>query len=229
MNTNKKIVAVEDRLAILPAARRNLRGGRYNLANGESGQVVLRAAGPEESESIILEIVLPGIASAQIRQVLENDQVTVQIPIIRLTTKLEKADRLDGLTLANDRNVPRPFHSRELIFSAHSPQHRGEEKSVPNERLVHGDLLLDRTRHEVSLQGEPIDLTSTEFKLLFVLMRKRGQVLDRERLLNEVWGYESLIDTRTVDTHIKRLREKLGKAASFIETVRGVGYRMTEN
>ena len=116
----------------------------------------------------------------------------------------------------------------ELTLRVKSVLRRGQEKAAPDERLTLGELTLDRSRHEVVIKGRRIDLTATEFKLLAVLMERRGRVQGRERLLNDVWGYESVIDTRTVDTHVRRLREKLGDVASYIETVRGVGYRISE-
>jgi len=124
--------------------------------------------------------------------------------------------------------VPKPFSPRELVLRVKSVLRRGQEKPTTDERLHLGELVLDRSRHEVLIKGKRIDLTATEFKLLAVLMERRGRVQGRERLLNDVWGYESVIDTRTVDTHVRRLREKLGKASSYIETIRGVGYRVMD-
>ncbi len=125
--------------------------------------------------------------------------------------------------------MTKPFSPRELILRVNRSLRRGKDKVPSVEKLVIGDIALDHTRHEVLVKSEAIELTATEFRLLALLMERRGRVQGRDRLLNDVWGYESIIDTRTVDTHVRRLREKLGRVANYIETVRGVGYRISEN
>ena len=159
---------------------------------------------------------------------LKGDARTRHIPIIMLTAKAQEIDRVVGLELGADDYVTKPFSPRELILRVNRSLRRGKEKTPAIEKLTLGEIVLDHARHEVLIKGEPIDLTATEFKLLALLMDRRGRVQGRDRLLNDVWGYESVIDTRTVDTHVRRLREKLGDVAAYIETVRGVGYRISE-
>ncbi len=140
--------------------------------------------------------------------------------------KAEEIDRIVGLEFGADDYVTKPFSPREIVLRIRAILRRAE---TANESLTAGPISIDPARHEVRVDGKQVHLTSLEFKLLRVLMQRRGRVQDRDRLLNEVWGYESVIDTRTVDTHVRRLREKLGKAGDAIETVRGFGYRLRES
>ncbi|HUJ08502.1 MAG TPA: response regulator transcription factor, partial [Verrucomicrobiae bacterium] len=142
-----------------------------------------------------------------------------------LTAKAEEVDRIVGLELGADDYVTKPFSPREMVLRVKTVLRRASGKAAPAEVLKFEDLTVDTGKHEVSHKGKVIELTVTEFKLLATLMERRGRVQTRDRLLTDVWGYEGDVDTRTVDTHMRRLREKLGKAADYIETVRGVGYR----
>jgi two-component system phosphate regulon response regulator PhoB len=226
---SKKILVVDDEADVLDLVCMNLRAAGFNVVTAESGQAALKKARTEQPELIILDIMLPEMTGLEVCKALKKDNATLDIPIILLTAKAEEVDRVVGLELGADDYVSKPFSPRELVLRVKSILRRGQEKLLPDERLTHGELLLDRSRHEVLVKGKHIDLTATEFKLLSVLLERRGRVQGRERLLNDVWGYESVIDTRTVDTHVRRLREKLGKAAAYIETVRGVGYRVVES
>jgi two-component system phosphate regulon response regulator PhoB len=147
-----------------------------------------------------------------------------------LTAKAEEVDKIVGLELGADDYITKPFSPRELVLRVNRSLRRGKDKVAITsvERIKIGNLVLDQARYEVRVQGERIELTATEFKLLALLMDRKGRVQPRDRLLNDVWGYESVIDTRTVDTHIRRLREKMGPASAYLETVRGVGYRINE-
>jgi two-component system phosphate regulon response regulator PhoB len=144
-----------------------------------------------------------------------------------LTAKAEEIDRIVGLEFGADDYVTKPFSPREVILRIQAILRRGEGRHE-DERLTAGLITIDPARHEVSVADKRVNLTSIEFKLLRTLVQRRGRVQGRDRLLNDVWGYESVIDTRTVDTHVRRLREKLGKAGDAVETVRGFGYRFRE-
>jgi two-component system, OmpR family, phosphate regulon response regulator PhoB len=145
-----------------------------------------------------------------------------------LTAKAEEIDRIVGLEFGADDYVTKPFSPREVMLRIKAILRRAEG-AAEDERLSAGPIVIDPARHEVSVDRKRVNLTSLEFKLLRTLIQRRGRVQTRDRLLNDVWGYESVIDTRTVDTHVRRLRKKLGKAADAIESVRGFGYRLREN
>jgi two-component system phosphate regulon response regulator PhoB len=145
-----------------------------------------------------------------------------------LTAKAEEIDRIVGLEFGADDYVTKPFSAREIVLRVRAILRPGKKGDLVDEPLSVGPITVDPARHDVTVNGKSVRLTSVEFKLLSMLMVRRGRVQARDRLLNEVWGYESLIDTRTVDTHVRRLRKKLGKAADAIETVRGFGYRLRE-
>jgi two-component system phosphate regulon response regulator PhoB len=170
---------------------------------------------------------LPKMTGLEVCKVLKTDPTTRHIPIMMLTAKAEEIDRIVGLEFGADDYVTKPFSPREVILRIQAILRRGEAKE--GEHLSAGAITIDPARHQVSVGGKRISLTSIEFKLLRTLVQRRGRVQERDRLLNEVWGYESIIDTRTVDTHVRRLREKLGKAGDVIETVRGFGYRLRED
>ena len=222
----KKILVVDDEADVLDLVCMNLRAAGYNVAAAENGAIALQKAKAEKPDLIVLDLMLPEMNGLEVCKALKKDDLTSTVPIIMLTAKTEEVDRIVGLELGADDYVAKPFSPRELVLRVKSVLRRGQEKPPEEEPLLLGDLFLDRSRHEVTVKGKQIELTATEFKLLAVLMERRGRVQGRERLLNDVWGYESVIDTRTVDTHVRRLREKLGRAASYIETIRGVGYRI---
>ena len=166
---------------------------------------------------------MPGL---EVCKILKSDTATSHTPILMLTAKAEEIDRIVGLEFGADDYVTKPFSPREIVLRIRAILRRGE---TADESLKAGPISIDPARYEVRINGKQVHLTSIEFKLLQKLMQRRGRVQDRDRLLNEVWGYEAVIDTRTVDTHVRRLREKLGKAGDAIETVRGFGYRLREN
>jgi len=145
-----------------------------------------------------------------------------------LTAKAEEVDRIVGLELGAEDYVTKPFSPRELVLRVKNILKRNAKPESGSDRLTLGGIVVDRLRLLVTVAGSPVDFTATELKLLTLLMERRGRVQSREVLLNDVWGYESVIDTRTVDTHIRRLREKLKESADCIETVRGFGYRIVE-
>jgi two-component system phosphate regulon response regulator PhoB len=167
------------------------------------------------------------MSGLEVCKVLKSDPQTQHIPIMMLTAKAEEVDRIVGLEFGADDYVTKPFSPREVVLRIQAIMRRGHAASS-DERLLAGAIAIDPARHQVSVAGKAVHLTSIEFKLLRTLLERRGRVQPRDRLLNDVWGYESIIDTRTVDTHVRRLRDKLGKAGNAIETVRGFGYRFTE-
>jgi len=193
--------------------------------DGASG---LELAKKERPSLIILDLMLPEMDGKDVCRALKADPNTQSIPILMLTAKAEEVDRVIGFELGADDYVTKPFSPRELVLRVKAIQRR---KEIPDERdktILVGDILIDIDRHQVFVKKKPISLTSIEFKLLVELITNRGRVQTRERLLDKVWGYTYEGYARTVDTHIRRLREKMGHLGDFIETIRGVGYRFRE-
>jgi DNA-binding response OmpR family regulator len=223
-----KIMVVDDEADVVDLLVINLRAAGFQVITVENGAVALAKARQELPSLIVLDLMLPSMPGLEICKVLKSDVATRHIPVIMLTAKAEEVDKIVGLELGADDYVTKPFSPRELILRINRSLRRGKDKVIAVEKLSIGDLVLDHTRHEVLVKGKPVELTATEFRLLALLMERRGRVQGRDSLLNDVWGYESVIDTRTVDTHVRRLREKLGSLATYIETIRGVGYRISE-
>ena len=190
----------------------NLRKAGFALSTATDGAAGLRKAREESPALIILDLMLPKMPGLEICKVLKTDIATRQIPIIMLTAKAEEIDRIVGLEFGADDYVTKPFSPRELVLRINAILRRGKGEVAEEKKLSIGPITLDPSRHHVAVAGKSVRLTSVEFKLLSMLMQRQGRVQERDRLLNEVWGYESAIDTRTVDTHVRRLRKKLGKA-----------------
>jgi two-component system phosphate regulon response regulator PhoB len=224
-----RILIVDDETDVVDMLTMSLRAAGFTVSAVEDGPSALSRAKAEPPSLIILDLMLPQMPGLEICRTLKSDPLLHQIPIIMLTAKAEEVDKIVGLELGADDYITKPFSPRELVLRVNRSLRRGKDKVVTaSEQVKIGNLVLDQARYEVRVQGEQIDLTATEFKLLALLMDRKGRVQPRDRLLNDVWGYESVIDTRTVDTHIRRLREKMGSASAYLETVRGVGYRINE-
>jgi len=194
-------------------------------SDGPSG---LEKAKKERPALIILDLMLPEMDGKDVCRILKSDPLTRPIPILMLTAKAEEMDRVIGFELGADDYVTKPFSPRELVLRVKAILRRKEAPQEIEKKIQIGDLLIDMDRHEVSFKKTQIELTSTEFKLLVELASKRGRVHTREQLLDKVWGYTYEGYARTVDTHIRRLREKMGPFGNIIETIRGVGYRFRE-
>jgi two-component system phosphate regulon response regulator PhoB len=224
--TGRKILIIEDETDVADLLKLNLGKAGYRVSMAADGATGLQKARDNKPDFIILDLMLPKMSGLEVCKILKSDGMTSAIPILMLTAKAEEIDRIVGLEFGADDYVTKPFSPREVSLRIRAILRRGE---TPDEGLRAGAIAIDPARHEVRVNDKPVHLTSLEFKLLRTLMQRRGRVQDRDRLLNEVWGYESVIDTRTVDTHVRRLREKLGKAGDVIETVRGFGYRLRES
>jgi len=225
---DKKVLIVEDERDVVDMLALNLRkAGGFLISTATDGAAGLTKARAEKPALIILDLMLPKMPGLEICKILKSDSTTRHIPIMMLTAKAEEIDRIVGLEFGADDYVTKPFSPREVILRIRAILRRGAAETT-DEELTAGPITIDPARHAVSVERKRVNLTSLEFKLLRTLMQRRGRVQARDRLLNDVWGYESVIDTRTVDTHVRRLREKLGKAGEIIETVRGFGYRLRE-
>lgn len=225
-NRSKTVLIVEDEQDVIDMlAVRLLKDTSYAISTATDGLSGLEKARTELPWIIILDLMLPKMSGLEVCKILKGDRVTREIPIIILSAKAAEADRLAGLELGADDYVTKPFSPREVVLRIKAIERRRSEK-MEDEKLVCGLITLDPIRHHVDVAGKPVRLTTAEFKLLTLLLKKPGRVHSREMLLSGAWGYEAFINTRTVDTHIRRLRDKLGKAANTIETVRGFGYRL---
>ena len=224
----KKILIVEDERDVLDLLALHLRKAGFTISTTTDGAAGLQKARSEKPAFIILDLMLPKMPGLEICKILKSDPATHQIPIMMLTAKAEEIDRIVGLEFGADDYVTKPFSPREVVLRIRAIMRRADTKEA-EEHLAVGAIAIDAARHEVSVNGKQVNLTSLEFKLLRTLMERRGRVQARDRLLNDVWGYETVINTRTVDTHMRRLRRKLGKAAHVIESVRGFGYRLRED
>lgn len=226
---SKKILVADDEEDVLALVTSSLKAAGYSTLNADDGPAALASAREHMPALIVLDLMLPGMSGLEVCKALKSDSATKGIPIIMLTAKADEVDRILGFELGADDYMTKPFSPRELALRVQSVLRRTNAPVEPESVLKHGDISVDRVRHQVFIRGKEIELTATEFKLLSTLIERRGRVQSRDVLLNDVWGYESSIDTRTVDTHVRRLREKLGKTADCIETIRGFGYRMLDN
>jgi|TARA_B100001540_G_scaffold114429_1_gene102532 two-component system phosphate regulon response regulator PhoB len=224
------ILIVEDE----PDIRKNL---KYNISR--EGFDVITAGSLSESEEIvnsnsisliILDLMLPDGSGLDLCKKFKSNSKTESIPIIILTAKDDEVDRVVGFELGADDYVTKPFSVRELILRIKAILKRGQtKKEVVEVERQFGDLSMDIESHEVYVNNDEIDLTALEFRLLRHLVDRRGRVQSRDQLLSDVWGYSAEITTRTVDTHIKRLREKLGPMGKYVQTIRGVGYKFSRS
>ncbi|MGH8045893.1 MAG: response regulator [Chthoniobacterales bacterium] len=218
------VLVVEDEQDVVDLLRYNLTRAGYAVSIADNGLKGLEKARTERPDVIILDLMLPGMLGEKVCKALKEDASTSSIPIIMLTAKAEPEQRIQGLELGADDYVPKPFSPKELVLRVQALLRR-LRKSEQGANIEVDEFVVDKGTFEVRLSGERLDLTSTEFKLLTLLIERRGRTQSRETLLFDVWGYRNAIDTRTVDTHMRRLREKLGGHAARLETVRGEGYR----
>lgn len=222
-----KILVVDDEPDAVELIAFNLKGAGYEVVTATDGAEALKKARALLPELIILDLMLPEVDGLEVCKILRRDQNTSHIPIIMLTAKAAEIDRVLGLELGADDYVTKPFSPRELVLRV-KRRLRIDEAPETKDLIKFKDLVVDIARHQVTVRNKLVDLTATEFKLLTLLLRRKGRVQSRDRLLQDVWNYDTLIDTRTVDTHVRRLREKLGPAAQYLDTVRGVGYRFLD-
>jgi DNA-binding response OmpR family regulator len=228
-HVRSKILVVDDEPEAVELVEFNLKQAGFSVITAADGAEALQKARATPPDLIVLDLMLPEISGLEVCKMLRRDSATSALPIIMLTAKAAEIDRVLGLELGADDYITKPFSPRELVLRIQKLLQRGQATTEGQETLCFGDLLIDSPRHIVSWRGKSVELTATEFKLLTVLAQRRGRVQSREQLLRDVWEYNNLVDTRTVDTHMRRLREKLGLAAKYLDTVRGVGYRFVEN
>jgi len=223
-----KILIADDEPDAVEMVGVNLEAAGYQVFSAADGRGALHQARSAMPDLILLDIMLPEMDGLEVCKALRRDTATSTVPIIMLTARATEIDRVLGLELGADDYITKPFSPRELVLRVKNVLKRASNDSDDADRIQFKGLIIDKSRHEVTYEGKPLGLTATEFKLVSVLAARKGRVQSREQLLKDVWGYNSLIDTRTIDTHMRRLRDKLGDAARYLDTVRGVGYRFLE-
>jgi len=225
----EKILIVEDDKNISKLVKYNAERSGYDCAAAYDGEEALDILGKKDFDLVVLDIMLPKMDGFEVCRRLKQDNKLKSIPIIMLTAKGEEVDRVVGLELGADDYVVKPFSPRELILRIKAILKRREAQDSPKDIIKRGALTIDVPKHLVTVNNKEIELTPIEFKLLVTLIQRAGRIQSRDQLLSDVWDIHSNVFTRTVDTHVKRLREKLGKVGDMIETVRGIGYRCIED
>ena len=220
-----KVLIVEDETDLVRTLEYNFRQAGFEVYTATTGREGLRIAAAKTPDLVLLDLMLPDLQGVEVCRLLKADPKTRATPVIILTARGEEVDRVVGFEIGADDYVTKPFSVRELVLRVRAVLRRGESTGKPAEIVKLGQLTIDSEAHRVHVEGREVSLTALEFRLLRTLVQRRDRVQTRETLLNDVWGLNLNVETRTIDTHIKRLREKLGKAGSLIETVRGVGYR----
>lgn len=225
----KKILVVDDEPDVTDLVAYHLKAKAFHVETLNDATASISKARNFHPDLIILDIMMPHLSGIQICRILRNDNKLARIPIVFLTAKAEPHDRIEGLESGADDYLAKPFSPKELTLRVESILRRVSAPLLPaSAKYQIGAIALDNETHSVTVKGQPVDLTATEFKLLHLLMERQGRVQTREHLLLNVWNYSTEIETRTVDTHVRRLREKLGDEAGWIETIRGVGYRIAD-
>jgi DNA-binding response OmpR family regulator len=223
----KKILVIEDDPDIALSVKYNLeRDGDFEVLVARDGVEGMKQVAGRPPDLILLDLSLPGLDGLEVCRRIRGDAATAKTPIIMLTARVEESDTIRGLELGADDYVTKPFSVKELVARVRAVLRRSERPPQDAEILVSGELEVDLAGRRVRVGGNEVSLTRKEFDLLAHLMRNRGRVVTRQRLLERVWGYDHPGETRTVDVHVRQLRKKLGAtAADYVETVVGVGYR----
>lgn len=220
------VLIVDDEKDLLDLVRYHIEKAGIACLEAQSGEMALQIARERTPELIILDLMLPGMDGLEVCKHLRKDQRTASVSIIMLTAKAEEIDRIVGLEMGADDYMVKPFSPRELLARIKAIFRRGPLQEITHLKRI-GTLEIDEGKHQVTVQGNVINLTVKEFALLCALIKAKGRVLNRDQILETVWGYSNVIDivSRTVDVHIRRLREKLGEERKRILTIKGVGYR----
>ncbi len=231
-STQPRVAIVEDEAALVEVLQYNLERAGLACDVYERGDVALEGLRSHPPDVILLDLMLPGLDGLELARTLKRNEQTARIPIIVVTAKSEEVDRIVGLELGADDYITKPFSPREVVLRVKAVLRRARGIEAPPEEvpdhqwLELGGLRLDPEGYRLFVAGEEVALTPTEFRLLRFLLERKGRVFSRGQLLTDIWGYAEEVDSRTVDTHIRRLRKKLGTEGDRIETVVGIGYRL---
>ena len=220
------VLLLEDEGDVVDLLRYHLRKAGFKVLVANTGSAGLEAVRQNIPDAVILDIMLPGMTGLEVCRTMKADPTLAGVPILMLTAKSDVKDRVKGLELGAEDYVTKPFSPKEVVLRVQALLKRLRSGSAVGSTLESGSIVLDKTTLSARLDGQRLDLTTTEFKLLTAFLNNPARTLSRDLLLKDVWGYASGADTRTVDTHIRRLREKLGDHSDRLETVRGEGYRL---
>ncbi len=221
-----RILIIEDEQDLAGLVEYNLRTAGFETETASTGASGLAKARARVPDLVLLDLMLPDVAGSEVLRMLKGDSELRTVPVVIVSAKGQESDRIQGLEAGADDYVVKPFSVRELMLRVKAVLRRADADDGPSQLLTAGDIHLDTSRHQVRVKGEEVVLTALEFRLLRTLLERGGRVQTREVLLSDVWGIQADIHTRTVDTHIKRLREKLGPSGDILETIRGVGYKL---
>jgi two-component system phosphate regulon response regulator PhoB len=226
----KKVLIIEDEKDLAELLAFNIEKDGFAATCIHDGKQGLERAVTDIPDLILLDLMLPGMLGTEVCKALRKEPRTARIPIIMITAKGDEIDRVVGFEVGADDYIVKPFSMREVTLRVKALMRRVDQEmpTTVTDQLILGEIAIDKQRHTVTSAGNEIELTSTEFKLLLHLVEKKGCVQSREQLLQRVWGYNNSADTRTVDTHVTRLRGKLGEPGDIIKTVRGFGYKIEE-
>jgi two-component system phosphate regulon response regulator PhoB len=222
----ERILVIEDEPDIAEVLQYNLEKEGFDVETARRGDTGFDAVRRDSPDLVLLDLLLPGIDGLELTRMLKRDPLTSRLPIVMLTARGEEVDRIVGLELGADDYISKPFSPREVVLRVKAVLRRFQQEESAAELIELGGIELDISAHQLRVRGAEVPLTATEFRLLRLLLERSGRVQTRAQLLSDVWGYAEDIDSRTVDTHIRRLRRKLGHEAERIETVIGVGYRL---
>jgi two-component system phosphate regulon response regulator PhoB len=229
MPSAEHILVVDDEPDIVALVAYHLARAGYRVSTASSGTEALALARSDRPALIVLDLMLPGISGYEVLEHLRADERTRQMAVLMLTARRDEQDRIRGLTLGADDYLTKPFSPHELVLRVGAILRRtAATGSQAPDTLSVGPIRIDRAAHTVHVNGEEVELTPTEYRLLLLLAERRGRVQERARLLESVWDAAPDVQTRTVDMHVQRLRAKLGEAGDLIETVRGFGYRLRQ-
>lgn len=220
-----RVLIVEDERDLSRVVAYNFQKEGFDVVVAYNGDQALRAMKEERFDVVLLDLMLPDISGIEVCKKIKQNPASASIPVVMVTAKGEEVDRIVGFELGADDYVVKPFSVRELVLRVRSILRRADASAQAPERFETGKLRVDRAAHRVWVEEREVALTALELRLLVMLYDRRGRVQSRELLLDEVWGADTDVTARNVDTHVKRVREKLGAAGEYIETVRGVGYR----
>lgn len=228
MTRKKRILVVDDERDLVELISLNLQRNGYEVLHAHDGRMGLEIARKHLPDLVMLDLMMPGLTGQEVATRLKGDPQTASIPVIMLTARGEETDIIVGLSLGADDYVTKPFSMKVLLARVATVLRRKSAADQPQNVVNTGAMVIDQSRHEITIEGKPLSLTPTEFKLLTALANARGRVLSRDQLTDRVMGNGVFVTDRAIDVHVTAVRRKLGQFQWMVHTVRGVGYRLLE-